>query len=481
MKTLSAVLALLSMFDLGFSQPLKISDNNRFIQQADGSPFLWIGDTAWELFHRLNREEASEYLSVRVKQGFTVIQAVVLAENDGLRTPNPYGAVPLIDLDPERPNEKYFEHVDYIVNEANRLGLYVAMLPTWGDKLYSLHPAAGPIVFNRNNAETYGAFLGKRYRDKNIIWILGGDRNVDSFEVLEIWRAMARGLKSGDNGRHLMSYHPRGESSSSYFLHNEEWLDFNMYQSGHARRFNHVYTYAETDYLKLPVKPFVEGEPAYEDIPVRFWEYCDWSIPKRVPDEVLNEEGLVRDTSYFKEGFFTDYDVRIHAYWNFLSGACGYTYGNNAVWQMYKSGGPIAIPCLTDWREALDRKGANQLIFLKNLFESRPFSTLVPDQSIIYGVNRRDERYVRAARSNDGKSLVLYLSMGQPVQVVMDKIADPRVTGYWYNPRNGKSDVIGEFGNSGIETFTPPTNGIDNDWVLVLDGKSAGLDEPCVR
>ena len=116
---------------------LRVSESKRYLETTEGKPFLWIGDTAWELFHRLNREEAVEYLENRKAKGINVIQAVVLAERDGLRTPNPYGALPFKDLDPTQPNEAYFEHVDFIVNEAEKLGLYLGMLPTWGDKIFS--------------------------------------------------------------------------------------------------------------------------------------------------------------------------------------------------------------------------------------------------------------------------------------------------------------------------------------------------------
>jgi hypothetical protein len=70
---------------------LSVSENGRFLQRADGTPFFYMGDTAWELFHRLNREEAEFYLRNRARKGFTVIQAVVLAEADGLDVANPYG------------------------------------------------------------------------------------------------------------------------------------------------------------------------------------------------------------------------------------------------------------------------------------------------------------------------------------------------------------------------------------------------------
>ncbi|MBM3862089.1 MAG: hypothetical protein FJ395_20890, partial [Verrucomicrobia bacterium] len=39
----------------------------------------------------------------------------------------------------------------------------------------------------------------------------------------------------------------------------------------------------------------------------------------------------------------------------------------------------------------------------------------------------------------------------------------------WFDPRTGKTTVIGEFAIAGEREFTPPTSGENNDWVLVLD------------
>ena len=64
---------------------LKLSDNRRYLSYGDGRPFFYLGDTAWALFHRLNRKEADRYLSNRASKGFTVIQAVGTS---------PYGSIP---------------------------------------------------------------------------------------------------------------------------------------------------------------------------------------------------------------------------------------------------------------------------------------------------------------------------------------------------------------------------------------------------
>src|SRR6478672_1814704 len=235
--------------------PLKVAGNRRFLVTATGQPFYYLGDTAWELFHRLNREEADKYLEDRARKGFTVIQAVAIAELDGHTDPNPYGHLPLIDLDPTKsavkdgPTNDYWDHVDYIVNKAESLGLFVGFLPTWGrywhDKVKN-----GKPIFNPENARTYGSWLGHRYKDKPIIWILGGDRGVDNDEQKATLRAMAAGLREGDGGSHLITFHPPGGNGSSTWFHTDDWLDFNMRQNGHVTEFTGRYENTHRDYEK---------------------------------------------------------------------------------------------------------------------------------------------------------------------------------------------------------------------------------------
>ncbi|MBN1458098.1 MAG: DUF4038 domain-containing protein, partial [Armatimonadetes bacterium] len=228
---------------------LQVSGNQRYLVRADGTPFFYLGDTCWELFHRTTRGEAELYLENRARLKFTVIQAVILAEPDGLRQPNSYGDLPLCDLDPTRPNERYFEHVDYVVGEAARRDLFIGLLPTWGDKVGPKYWGTGPKIFTRENARVYGRFLGQRYRDHPVIWILGGDRPARTEPVRNIWRAMAEGLKEGDGGRHLMTYHPGGwRSCSHYWPPDEPWLDFHMIQSGHQAKNRPNYKLVEEDY-----------------------------------------------------------------------------------------------------------------------------------------------------------------------------------------------------------------------------------------
>ncbi|TDB59571.1 DUF4038 domain-containing protein [Arundinibacter roseus] len=435
--------------------PLKVSANQRYLQTADGQPFVWLGDTAWELFHRLNREEADRYLTKRAQQGFTVVQAVVLAELDGLHTPNPYGEVPLENNDPTKPREAYFKHVDYIIDKAASLGIYIALLPTWGDKLFKDNWGKGPEIFNESNAQVYGAYLGRRYKTrKNIIWVLGGDRNPRNEADVAVWRAMARGVAEGCGGLEnaLMTYHPQPNSledaGSSKWFHADKWLDFNMFQTGHCREIN-VWDRIQVAYNKTPIKPVLDGEPIYEDHPVCF-----------------NAKDL---------GTSSAYDIRKHAYLDFFAGAFGHTYGCHGVWQMYAPGREAVNGPHHFWYDALDLPGANQLKFVRKLIESRPIFDRVPDQSLITDAGQTHNR-IQATRGKD--YIFVYSAQGNDITVNLGKIAGKNLQVRWYNPKNGEIKTQSPVENTGQKTFVPPTRGYGQDWVLMLDDSAKNYPNP---
>ena len=179
MLALSCAPAVCATRDGAGPLPVSVSPNGHYLVTSDGKPFFWLADTAWELIHSTTREEAQYYLQSRAQEGFTVIQAVVLGEMDGLNKPTPDGLRPFADNDPARPNAAYFDRVDFIVSEAERRGLHVALLPSWGDKLTAPW-GLGPRIFTNDNlpaARAYGRYLANRLRaHRNVIWMLGGDR-----------------------------------------------------------------------------------------------------------------------------------------------------------------------------------------------------------------------------------------------------------------------------------------------------------------
>lgn len=444
--------------------PIVVSPNGHFLQYADGTPFFYLGDTAWELFHRLSREEADDYLNDRAHKGFTVVQAVAVAELDGIGSPNVYGHLPFVDQDPTRPDihegtdDDYWDHVDYIVHRANALGIVVGLLPTWGCYWHD----GGQPVFNAQNAYVYGRWLGKRYRDAGVIWILGGDRNVDNDAQRATLQAMAQGLQEGDGGVHLITLHPRGGGGSAEVFHDEPWLSFNMRQNGH----DNVYaTYANTlrTYLRTPSKPVIDGEPIYEDHPVNF-----------DPD---------------RNGHSTAADVRRALYWDLFEGACGHTYGHHSVWQMYQPGkySPVNRPLMC-WREALQQPGASQMHYAKDLLLSYPFFTRIPatDEVLEAGeyssaMPGRGTYHFAATRDTEGTYIMVYAPTGRPFTVHTDCMPGKRLRLSWFNPRTGRKHRAGLRPNTGSLTIASPAEGEMEDWVLVIEGKGSPAKSETIK
>jgi hypothetical protein len=451
-----SLLALLCLTAVCHAAPwLKVSDNHRWLEHTDGTAFFYLGDTAWELFHRLDREEADLYLTNRAEKRFTVIQAVALAELDGLNEPNAYGFRPLIDNDPEKPDVKtgpdndYWDHVDYIVNKAESLGLTIGMLPCWGDKWQSTRGGTGPMVFNPGNAKVFGKWLGKRYKDKPIIWILGGDRNVYSEADREVIEALATGLQQGDGGDNLITYHPRGPGLSSEYFHKAKWLDFNMVQSSHAARDHDNGLYIEHDYALEPAKPTLDGEPRYEALRAGFY---------------------LRDVA--RNVYFDDYDARQAAWWAVTAGACGHTYGNGNIWQMYDEGRESVLDANIPWHVAIDHPGAFQMGHLKRFMESIDFRKLEPNKDFIKEGPTTFGSKVRGLLAKDGSLGVVYSPRGEPFMVDLGAFKTEgleQIYESWFDPRYGVSYYLHRSDPVGIQTYTPPTNGRGQDWVLLLE------------
>ena len=439
------------------SGPLKVSENKRYLVHADGSPFFYLGDTAWELFHRLNRAEADRYLKRRAEQGFTVIQAVALAELDGLNTPNANGDKPLLNNDPTTPNEAYFKHVDYVIDKAAEYGLVIGLLPTWGDKLFKSSWGQGPEIFNAQNANAYGRWIGDRYKNRpNIIWIMGGDRNPrEGTEDVAIWRAMAEGVQAGAGGpdKALMSFHPQpnatADGGSSKWFHRDTWLDFNMHQNGHCRD-TPVYAKITVSYNRIPTKPTMDAEPIYEDHPVCF-----------------NANDL---------GLSNALDVRKAAYLDLFAGAHGHTYGCHDIWQMYSPGHESVNGAHLNWADAMELTAANQMKFVRRLMESRPMLERIPDQSLVVESDYPAAERIQATRGNS--YALVYTAAGKPFTVNMGKISGKDVSTSWFNPRTGDVKGNGKIANTGRHRFVPPTTDYGQDWILILDDSTKRYSFP---
>ena len=461
---LTILLVIMCFAGSSYAQPVKVSENGHYLTYPDGNPFFWLGDTGWEILHRLNRYEMIEYLADRAAKGFNVVQTVALAEHEGLNVPNAYGDMPLTDpgliepaitpgsdfTDPEEYD--YWDHVEYFIRKAGERRIIVGLLPCWGEYVTPRFRKA--TFIDSIQSYRYGHFLGNRYKKlDNIVWILGGDRlPTESKDGISIWRAMAEGITDGVTGsnaqdgkadwsRTFMTFHCY--RSSSNWFHHDPWLDMHMWGSYHEKKNNErAYFVPQQDWNLPDPKPTLNGEPAYEDHPVNY----------------------KRDLSM---GVFDDFDARQAAYWSAFAGTCGHTYGCHPVWRCKRDTGDIYFLGKT-WQAALDDPGSHQMQYLKNLMLSRPCENRRPDQLILVNNPYDPEGQLQACRGND--YLMVYIPTGKHLSVYTNWLRTDKVVIWWFNPRTGKNSLVGEFNNREYMEFDPPGNRArGNDWILVIE------------
>ncbi|MDR0989659.1 MAG: glycoside hydrolase family 140 protein [Prevotellaceae bacterium] len=437
---------------------LQVSAEGRYLKHADGTPFFWLGETGWLLPERLDRDEADYYLEQCHRAGYNVVQVQTI---NGVPAMNRYGASSHPDgYDFSRLNRPgiygYWDHMDYIIKSAERRGIYIGMVCIWGGLV-----KGGQMDVEQ--AKAYGKFLAERYKNApNIIWFIGGD--IQGYVKTDVWETLARTIRAIDPN-HLMTFHPRGRTTSATWFNDAEWLDFNMFQSGHRRYGQRKgdgdypieenteednWRFVELSQSKQPLKPVIDGEPIYEDIP-----------------QGLHDPNELR---------WQDYDVRRYAYWSVFAGSFGHTYGHNSLMQFYRPGIGAAYGATKPWWEALKDPGFNQMQYLKRLMLAFPYFERIPDQSVIAGAN--GQRYDRAIATRGTDYLLVYNYSGRPMQIDLRKISGAKKKVWWYAAKTGKLEYLGEFDNK-IETFQHDSGYLSgNDQVLIaVDASKAYVDK----
>jgi hypothetical protein len=336
--------------------------------------------------------------------------------------------------------------------------MYMAVLPYW-------HKNAGNRLGTNGIPEkmqAYCKFLAQRYARKNIFWILGGDSTAFDEAGLKIQhitdleaQGLIEGAKAAGVDKIMISYHPTGEQSSSFWFHERPWLDFNSIQSGHF--INTIdFQLVGDDYAKTPVKPTLDMEPGYENI----------------TDRLVGTPGARRLQAV---------DVRRSAYLDAFAGAAGLTYGQGEVYS-FAPGGRIDARWGTtmSWKEAMKLPASGQVQFIRRLIESRPMLERIPDQSLIAGtVSEYAVERVEAMRGADGSYAFVYLPSGKTnVTINTGKLSGEKLAAWWYDPRTGEANQFDNFAKTDTREFTTPSNGSDNDWVLVLDDAASNYPAP---
>ena len=428
---------------------LTLSENRRYFLQ-DGKPFFWLGDTAWLLFQKLTFDEAMVYLKNRAEKGFTVIQVTLVHTRDYR---NRAGSPALIDDDFVHPNpdespDAYWPMVRRIVDEAAKMGVVMALLPSWGH-FVSSGKLAGEAV------DAYVDFLAARFGDcENVIWLAGGD--VRGSDALDDFNRIGARLREKCPNQ-LIGFHPFGRCSSSQWFQDAPWLDFHLFQSGH-RRYDQIklnqwddkvdaetyvgedsYRYVQHDRALTPVRPVLDGEPSYEFI----------------------LQGLHDPT----QPYWQTRDVRRYAYWSLLAGAAGFTYGSNAIMQFWQGVEPGAFGVFETWQEALHNPGSMQMTHVRRLMEEIHWQSGQPAQELLPDNTGKQYEYNLALKTD--RALIVYTYSGKPFSVNTCTLGE--TDAWWFDPVSGGKSYFGRIPAQEKAQFLPPDRRCDqNDWILLL-------------
>ena len=400
----------------------------------NNGPFFWLGDTAWLLFGRLKREEIIKYLDNRASLGFNVIQAILLFPSDS-RNVRDYN------------DESYFDFVNDILLYAEALGIYFALLPCWGSSIKN-------NLINEDNYEEILNRITNKFKDnKNIIWVLGGDIRGDY--NISLFNKMGKLIKK-NNPDKLITFHPFGRLGSYLWFNDEDWLDFNMYQSGHRRY----------DQLDLPWNPDSLDEATFGEDAYRYvYKAKTYANFKPIIDGEPSYEGVVQGLHDSTQPYWQDYDVRRYAYYGIFAGASGFTYGHGAIIQFYTRGkGEYGVK--TKWQDALDAPGAKELIHLKRLMESIDYVNGNSDDSLVLN---QGLKYSHQAVFKGNDYILIYNYLGNKTILNLNDYKDKEMAIWLMNPINGILTHLSSIrGLNKITLMPPKREDVSNDWVIIL-------------
>ncbi len=453
--------------------PLRIATSKNYVVDATGKPFLMQGDAAWSAIAQLSEADALAYLNDRQSRGFNTILVNLVEHSFTSHIPNwanANGDIPFTGRvsgncpstegtsycnDMSTPNNAYFNHVDWFLQQALSRNMLVLLAPAY---VGYAGPAGTDGWFNDMAATgnagltAYGTYIGTRYNATaypNIIWVNGCDYTPKNSSELLMVTSIVNGIKTG-GGTQLMTAHWGGEPSFPGYgvSPHPSWLDI------------------DTVYVESPPHNYqftVQGFTADHGVRPLFWI-----------------EGY-----YENEHASTPLQLRSDMYQPMLSGEFGFVFGINPVWNFwtstdanqqynsYSNDGKY-----TGWKAALGSPGGKNAMLATQFFAPLDWMDLVPDNPsgnknlLLSGFGSDgSDNYVLGAVTPDGHLGLAYFTFSTNVTVDMTKMAGT-TRAQWFDPSSGTyASVSGSpFPNTGTATFMPPGKTSDNslDWVLLL-------------
>jgi len=423
--------------------PIEVAPDGRYFRHADGTPFFWLADTAWNGPLLSSTDEWSQYLKERTRQKFTAVQWVATqfrAAPDGdVKKQLAYSGKEKISI-----NLAFFQRLDEKVEAMNQAGLLSVPVLLWAIKGGG-NPNVNPgVSLPDDQAILLARYMVARWGGNAVAWILGGDGDYRGDQA-EKWKRIGRAVFDGI-AHAPVTMHPGGMQWLWKEFSDEKWYGFVGYQSGHGDDDATLKWLIQgpptEDWAKLPHRPFINLEPPYEN-----------------------------HVAYQSKKPHTPESVRRAIYWSLLCvPTAGVTYGGHGVWgwddgtkaPTDHAGTGTPLP----WRKALTMPGAEQMAHVATFFDSVDWWKLRPAPVVVVnnpGI-QAPTKFIAGAKSDDKDLMVVYVPEERTVEIKLESMpSSPNVS--WINPKTGEKSPAVAVVTSTTCQFPTPAEG---DWILFM-------------
>lgn len=407
--------------------PIRVAADHRHFEHADGTPFLWLGDTWWKgLCKRMTWEGFQQLTADRKSKGFSVVQIVCgVYPDEAVFQPSweNEGGKPYLTQTFTVVNPAYFDYADRRIQCLVNAGIVPAIVGSWGRG-----DCDGMAMAGVEGMQRHWRHLVARYGAYPTIWIIGGESGG------QLWTDTARYVQQIDPFHRPSTVHPFDSGRSR--VTDETVISFDMLQTGHGgwSASADAIPKLQAAYARTPPMPAIIGEHSYE--------------------------------GHMQTGFE---DQQRYVFWgSMLNGAPGLTYGAAGVWHASVEGNPgIAnVYDWTTWSEGMNYPGSTQLGLNKQLLEQYPwwqfephpewtsagFAAGIPGGTRIICIPNRGIYNWSGITVNN-------LLSGVPYSV------------FFFDPATGNRFDQGTVTPSGSSWNTPNVPS-PQDWVLVMQGAS---------
>jgi len=430
---------------------LQVNSSKKHFEFTDGKPFFWLADTWWMgLSDRLSWPEDFQRLTAdRVKKGFTVIQIVAgllpdMGDFDE-RAENEAGFP--WEKDYETINPAYFDMADLRINWLIKSGLTPCILGAWGYYLLSM---------DVNKMKQHWRYIIARWGAYPVIWSLAGeaampyylssDREKDTQILKDGWSEIGKYIKHTDPYARLLTVHPSHIGRDQVSDHS--FMDFDMLQTGHSAY----------ESVKNTIKTLGTEVPREPAMPVVVAE--------------VNYEGIFHSNHA---------DIQRLTFWSaFLSGASGFSYGANGVWQVNQKNNPFGKSPHggnwgeTPWDEAYQYDGSTHLGLAAKLLQEYEWWEFSFHPEWVSLSGNSDNITAPFAGGIARKVRIIYSFgplfpwEGNPFKIQHIE-SDVNYEAFFWNPRNGEKQSIGLVEADETGSWETPTQPTFKDWVIILE------------